>query len=534
MIDSENEAVEFLTRTTFGPTGEEIEALVGRDASDWFQAQLNVPATLVKPRLLAMGQRNEDVEWYWPSALTWNNMITADDQLRQRMALALSQILVVSEAEGSVLSGQPLTVAEYMDILNRNAFGNYRDLLEEVTYSVAMAQYLTYLRNRPDNPKTGEVPDENYAREIMQLFTIGLVELNPDGTARTGVDGRPIPTYDNADVAGLARVFTGLSFDEDEFWSWPPAEDSWHTPLRAFPENHSGDEKRFLGTVISPGTGPDESIDTALDTLFNHPNTAPFISRQLIQRFTTSDPDPAYVGRVATAFDEGRFTLPNGDSVGTGERGDLAATLASVLFDESVADLEADMPETFGKVREPVIRFTQWARAFDAAPVAAENEWRLWNTGRVESLSQHPYRSPSVFNFYRPGYVSPGTETGAAGLTAPELQIVNEASAIGYMDFITGYIRNQTGTVDEAIDSFVPDYSEEFALVEDPAALVDHLDVLLTGGRLGTVARDRIVAAVTALPVDFDDAERSERFRNRRVELAIFMVMTSDAYLVQD
>lgn len=531
-LDDEGEVVRFLTRSTFGARRSEIAALVGQDASDWFQAELLKAPSLILPDLLTQGSRNDQLDWNAASNAYWNQIIAGDDQLRQRMAFALSQIIVVSDASGSVLGGQPLTMAGYMDIMTRNAFGNYRDLLEEVTYSPAMAQYLTYIWNEPEDPDSGRVPDENYSREIMQLFTIGLVELNADGTPRLDGQGREIPTYDNEDIGGLARVFTGLAPKGPNFWHWPPADDAWYSPLQAFPDYHSGSAKTFLGLTIPAGTGPQESIDLALDHLFNHPNTAPFLSRQLIQRFVTSDPDPAYVARVAAVFDAGSFTLPNGDRVGTGQRGDLSATLAAVLFDPSVADLEqVSTDPDFGKVREPVIRFVNWARAFEAAPVMAENEWAMDLTSGVERLGQHPYRSPSVFNFYRPGYVAPGTATGEAGLTAPELQIVNESTAVGYVEFLTWFIRNETYPVDEAIDSFRPDYTAEAALASDPAALVDHLDTLLTGGRLDPDARARIIEAISAQPIEMAN---EQEHRLRRVMLAVLMFVTAPEYLVQN
>ena len=250
------------------------------------------------------------------------NAIEGEDQLRQRMAFALSQILVISHAEGNLLFEVPNTVAHYQDILVSNAFGNYRDLLEEVTYAPAMGEYLTYLQNIKGDAATGRMPDENYAREVMQLFSIGLVELEQDGDVITQ-GGIPVEVYDNTDVTGLAKVFTGLSLSGDEFFfdfrTLPP--DALHSPMQVYPEWHSELEKTFLGTSIAAGTGPAESIDLALDALVDHPNTAPFLARQLIQRFVTSHPEPDYIGRVAAAFSEGQYTLPNGTIVGDGRRG---------------------------------------------------------------------------------------------------------------------------------------------------------------------------------------------------------------------
>ena len=217
-----------------------------------------------------------------------------------------------------------------------------------------------------------------------------------------------------------------------------------YSPMKAFPALHSDLEKQFLSTTIAAGTGPVESIDLALDALVDHPNTPPFISRQLIQRLVTSNPTPDYIERVATAFAIGTYTLPSGDIVGDGRRGDLAATVAAILFDEEARSDAARAADDFGKVREPVVRFINWARTFDTNTVTPELTFPMWNTSPPGALSQHPFKSPSVFNFYRPGYIAPGTETGAAGLTVPELQLVNANSVAGYANFLTYFILSLT------------------------------------------------------------------------------------------
>ncbi len=512
--------------STFGATMEEIDRLESMDAERWLEDQFAEDPTFLLSGIGGDGDRNR------ASAAFWEAAITADDQLRQRVAFALSQILVVSDGAGSDINDQRM-LAYYMDVLIRNAFGNYRTLLEEVTYSPAMATYLTYMRNRKGDMERGRVPDENYARELLQLFTIGLVELNMDGTLRVGPDGGAIETYDNTDITGLARVFTGLSLKGSEFFRLNDADgDARFSPLAVFPEHHSELEKSFLGVTIPALTPAEASIDMALDEIFSHPNVAPFISRQLIQRLVTSNPDPDYIERVALAFERGVFTGPGGTTFGTGQRGDLEATVAAILLDENVI---GDMPDdpSFGKVREPVLRLTHWARAFGVEEADAEPQVFLRDASRLDRLSQHPYRSPSVFNFYRPGYVAPGTATGEANLVAPELQISNETAAISYSNFMSRFIRDDTPDNDGPRDSYEPDYREELALAGDPASLVDRLNLLLAAGRLHTETQDRIIAVLNEIPISADDEEEAADALEDRVHIAILMVMTAPEYLVQ-
>lgn len=526
-----NTAAKFLTAASFGPTFTEIEDLAYSNQSAWFRAQLAETPTLHLNTLLALDAKNFMGDQRSSRDSFWRTAAGSDDQLRQRMAYALSQILVVSESRTSALNGQPLTMAHYMDVLTRNALGNYRDLLEEVTYSPAMATYLTYLRNRKGNMNTGRVPDENYARELMQLFTIGLVELNLDGTMRLDGNGQPIETYNNSDITGLARVFTGLSFNAPNFWNGREPLESQYAPLIMFDSQHSELEKRFLDTVIPPATDGDTSIDLALDALFNHPNMAPFLGRQLIQRFTTSNPSSAYIGRVSAAFESGQFTLPDGSSVGDGRRGDLAATLAAILFDPEAQIPEAQQPVGYGKVREPVIRFLHWARAFNVNASNSDNELLLQDSSNPVLLAQQAYMSPSVFNFYRPGYVAPGTQTGAAGLVAPELQILSETSAIGYSNFMGFFVRDDAPGGDRANgQGWHADYSNEIPLADDPAALLDRLDLMLTQGRLRTSTRDRITDVINRISLTAGDEETARR---NRVHTAVLMVVTSPEFMVQ-
>lgn len=553
----------FLTQATFGPNPREISGLTGTSASSWFAQQLAMEPTLVGPDYDAYASLAEGIEdeesgliFAAPSYVFWKQAIEAPDQLRLRMAFALSQILVVSDAGGEILSDVPESMVGYQDILRNHAFGNYRDLLEAITYNPAMGEWLTYMGNQKADD-TGRVPDENYARELLQLFTVGIVELQPNGEPRLQ-NGRPVELYDNEDVTGLARVFTGLDIaglDRRAFPSLVDAvgevDDLGENFLRPMTFNdalHSEREKRFLNCVIPAGTRTLDSITQALDCIMAHPNVGPFVSRQLIQRFTTSNPSPAYVERVAAAFNSGSFLLPDGRRVGDGRKGALAPTLAAILFDaEAQVDPALDNTQ-FGKIREPVLRFTHWARAFDVVASKPEYALELTDTSDPAALSQHPHRARSVFNFYRPGYAAPGTQSGALGMTVPELQIVNASSTNGYINFMTFWAFGGLDMLDqteieaeltelgipfnrsEVALAWRPDYTAEIALADDVKALLDRLDRNLTYGTLSSETRGSIENVITQVRLDDEDDQEG---RAARVRLAVLLIMTSPDYLVQ-
>ncbi len=536
IFETEFSTAQFLSRATFGATKTQIDGLAGTEVSDWILGEFNKQPTLYRTRITdrldAMpGTRLRD---YDVTNLFLDEAIAGSDQLRQRMVLALSEIIVVSS--DGMLSSYPEVMAYYVDILSQNAFGNYRDLLNDITYSPGMGGYLSYMRNRKGDMASGRVPDENYAREILQLFSIGLVELEMDGTPKTDGQGRQIDTYDNSDVTGLAKVFTGLSLEGSRFnglyRNCPTLRRDCprvYQPMVMFDDYHSELEKAFLDLTIPANTNGTDSIQMALDEIFNHPNVAPFISRQLIQRFVTSHPKPDYIRRVANAFESGRFTLPNGTVVGLGQRGDLKATLAAVLLDVNALRDPGTAPNDFGKIREPMLRFIHWARTFEAATPDSADERMLRNMTGL--LGQHPFRAVHVFNFFEPEYVAPGTVTGAAGLTIPELQIVNESSVISYINFINSFIYDTSSTRSRDPDGGVnADYSRQIALADDARALVDDLDLLLTGKQLSTATKDRIVELLGEIPIDVGSEDED---KISRVRVAVSMVMTSPSYLVQ-
>jgi uncharacterized protein (DUF1800 family) len=528
-FSTEETTSQFLNKATFGASFSDVNSLADTEVSTWLLSEFNKqPTEYLQPILdeIAALPEDDDLHSRRVPDLFLEAAIAGDDQLRQRMVFALSEIIVVSR-DGS-LDNNPDTMAHYVDILSKNAFGNYRDLLEEITYSPAMSTYLTYLRNRKGDENKGRVPDENYARELMQLFTIGLVELNLDGSMKLDSQGQAIETYDNDDITGLARVFTGLSTKGSDFWDLKADPTGQYNRLEVFDRYHSELEKSFLGTTIPADTPGPESIATALDTIFNHPNVAPFLSRQLIQRFITSHPKPAYIGRVSAAFEAGLFTLPDGRTVGDGRRGDLQATLAAVLLDDEALQDRSLAPSDFGKVREPILRFVHWARAFGETTPDVGDE-KIFKYGA--SIGQHPFSAHHVFNFFRPGYVAPGTATGEAGLTAPELQIINEASSIGYINFINEFIYDFSDTYSNDPDGGVnADYTSLLAIADDAQALVDRLDLVLTGNSLSAESKSRMVELMNEIPISTDAADEDKL---SRVLIATSMTMTDPSYIVQ-
>jgi len=540
----------FLARAGLGATENDLATWQNRDAAEWLRAEFDKSPEPLMPQAVldieATGNGRPPFSDYTRYRLH-RGLIESDAALRTKATYALSQILVVG---GDVVDNgfEPFRGMAYHDALNRHAFGNYRDLLQDITYSAAMATWLTYLRNEPGDPNSGREPDENYARELLQLFTIGLHELNPDGTPILGNDGNPIPTYDNADVSQLARVFTGFSYDTDAYWSSSTENrEAQARPLRIFADHHSTRSKQFLDTLLPAGLDGPTNVSMALDHIFSHRNVGPFISRQLIQRFTASHPEPDYVRRVAAAFDAGLYVSANETRFGTGIRGDLEATLAAVLLDASLFnDQHSAAAPT--KVREPMLNYLHFMRAFEV-----ENLEFLTRTHRIRdlkagnALGMDYFRSPSVFGFYRPGYVPPMTTAGDQNLTVPEFQITNTNTVIGYIDLMTDLVleRPNTYTCPTSTGSnflglepcnfagtgvpFTPDYETELQLADSPQQLVSHLNTLLLGGRMPADEQQFLIDTLSGMPIETGSEAED---RSRRVHVAVLMFVTSPHYTI--
>lgn len=529
------EASRFLTQASFGPTDAAISQVRAAGYSQWIDQQMVAARPTshqaeVEARLAAAQQASADArltasDFYYT---WWEQAVTGPDQLRQRMKLAYSEIFVISLTDTNV---DVRGAASYYDMLGANAFGNFRTLLEQVTLHPMMGVYLTWLGNQKEDPATGRNPDENYAREVMQLMTIGLYQLNLDGTVKTDASGRPIPTYSPDDISGLAKVFTGYSY-----YSPAPTNNTFRgaqrnadwpvRPMIAYPAFHSTSAKAFLGTTIPASTTADPAGDLkiALDTLFNHPNVGPFIGRQLIQRLVTSNPSPAYVQRVASVFNNN----------GKGVRGDMAAVVRAVLLDPEARDAAQAAGPNAGKLREPVVRMANWARAFGAA--SASGDWLIGSTSGNTSLGQTALTSPSVFNFFRPGYSPPNTRVGGAGLVAPEFQIVDEVTVAGYLNTMQTAIDGGVGTATNGVRDVRADYAPLMALAGDVSALVDRVDLLLTYGQMTATTRSRIVQAVGGVTVPAATGANQAAINaalTNRAKLAVYMTMASPDYLVQ-
>ena len=527
---AQKDVVRFLSQAGFGGAGADIDRTQRIGFPAWIDEQFSLSQdrhqgyvdTQIAAATLA-GQSTNQQNWIYESF--WRTAVSGNGQLRHRVAFALSQIFVVSLADSSV-GENTRGVASYLDTLGRNAFGNFRTLLQDVTLHPMMGLYLSHLRNQKEDPSRGRVPDENYAREVMQLFTIGLYELNLDGTVRLDSRNEPIETYTNEDVTGLAKVFTGWSWagpdkSDTRFFGGNASADRAVLPMQSYPKYHSTSEKRFLGTVIpeQASADPEASLRVALDRLFSHPNVGPFIGKQLIQRMVTSNPSPAYVARVASAFNDN----------GSGVRGDMKAVIRAVLLDP---EARSPLPGAtdYGKLREPVLRIAHWLRAFGAR--SASGRFLVGNTDNPNSsLGQTPMRSSSVFNFYRPGYVPPNTDIAAAGLVAPEMQITHESSVAGYLNTLRSVISSGIGSGSPR--DVQPDYGEVIGLADRPDALVDRIGAMLIAGEMSPELRAQAIDAVGAVAVSTSNAQSAATARLNRVKLAVFLVMASPDYLVQ-
>ena len=502
--------LDFLAQAGFAAAAADVTAVQSTGYAAWLDGELAKPLQ-APTRYDWMVSNGFAVEaningFAGSDAAIWRKLLASPDAVRQRMTLALSEIMVVSMG-GLPISWRNLAIAHYVDLLEKHAFGNFRDLLQDVTLSLAMGTYLNMQGNRKEDPRTGRVPDENYAREVMQLFTIGLLQLNLDGSVRTE-GGRPLESYGQADITQLARVFTGWVRDRS---SASLTADFAHVtrPMRNEAAEYQAGDKTVLGTVIPGTASAADALRQALDLLFRHPNVGPFIGRQLIQRFTSSNPSPAYVARVAGAFNDN----------GSGVRGDLKAVLRAILLDAEARATPSG--NSAGRLREPIQRFVQWARSFEVT--STSGRWAIGDlSDPATRLGQSPLRSPSVFNFFRPGYVPPGNELGSNQITAPEFQLVNESTVAGYLNFMQGVVANGPSGTD-----MVPRYSAELALANDANALVQHLNLLLAGGGLSSTTLNTLSTALNSIPAT------SDANRLSRVRAAVLLVMAAPEYLVQ-
>ncbi|MBX3696400.1 MAG: DUF1800 family protein [Dokdonella sp.] len=533
---SDAEAARFLTQATFGPSRAEIARLRSIGYNAWLADQASLPASHHRPYLEAQAAAGLEVYQNSRQEAWWLHAVTAPDQLRQRVAFALSELLVVSDQSGAI-EGYPIAMANYYDLLVDGAFGNYRNLLENVTLSPVMGHYLSMFKNRKPDLDANIRPDENYAREIMQLFSVGLVRLNANGTVQTS-GGQPIPTYDQDTIRGFAHVFTGWNWANcprdqgGQWWEWEycpsgpvdwpdPGWDAWWlVPMEAWESYHASEEDKQLlvypgvalpnGMLTGGGTAASD-LQAALDNIFNHPNVAPFIARHLIKRLVTSNPSPAYIGRVAAVFANN----------GLGVRGDLGATVRAVLMDSEARTLPS-LASNAGKMREPLLKLTHLWRALDGR--ADDGRYREWYTDYY--LSQAALRSPTVFNFFLPDYRPPG-EMAALGLDGPEFQITTDTSIASVANGLGAKVfYDWRGNGGQQPEDIVVDLGPEVAVASDPVKLVDRYDLLFMNRTMSDFMFNTLVTYLQSLP-------NTNTGRRQRVQNAVWLIQSSPEYSIE-
>jgi uncharacterized protein (DUF1800 family) len=444
----------------------------------------------------------------------WTNAVYAPDQLRQRVAWALSQIIVTSANEQDLSYAH--VMARYQNIMFQEAFGNYRSLLEKVSQNPAMGNYLDAVNN--DRPAGARVPNENYAREIMQLFSIGLVELNADGTPLLDAQGRTIQTYGQAEIAEFARIFTGLTYSSAANPGGPATAKQgryYGAPMVAYPvtatTGHDPNPKTLLnGTVTPANQTADQDFDLAVLNVFMHPNTAPFVSKQLIQRLVTGNPSPAYVARISAVFANN----------GSGVRGDLQAVVRAILLDPEARGPAKTAPD-FGTLREPVLVVTGLLRALSGVTDGAQLSTQTGNLG------QNPYFAPTVFNYFPPDSTVPGTS-----VLAPEFAIHTTNTAVGRANLVYRLVY-QPFAADATIinSSGTRLFLDQFeSLATTPAAMVTEINRVLAGGQFPAALEPTIVTAVNAVTLS---ATPTQAERANRVRMAVYLMASSYDYQVQ-
>ena len=540
-------AARFLVQAAFGPDQdtadadeipENVETVMAQGFSTWLDGQFAIPPQYHEPfvvnadSIAEMYLDPKMVSWWnralGTAAIYPNGPVADYDPVRQRIAYCLSQIFVVSDRP-EALAVEYRGMSNYYDMLVRNSLGNFRDLLFDVATHPVMGFYLSHVKNKKGNPATNTFPDENFAREVQQLFSIGLWTLNQDGTKTLNPQtGKPIPTYTNVDITNFARVFTGLSYGPASVTNFDiyPNSPQWLAPMRGYDFYHDLAPKTLLNNVTLPAriaSVPDVGaatlldVNAAIDNLFNHPNVGPFIGRLLIQRLVTSNPSPAYIGRVAAAFADN----------GSGVRGDMKAFIKAILLDPEARDGAKLTDPLWGKPREPFLRCVNYGRAFNARSSGVD----FYQVAQFNfDQQQQPYNSPSVFNFYSPNYLPPGP-VGAAGLAAPEFQILNATTAVSSPNYFYNSINardlHRWGTADST-RTVRPNFSRETTLAgTDIDALIRRLDLHLTCGGLSPREFQSIREALLRV-----DSSITGSWQTERVNLAVYLILTSPEFCI--
>jgi uncharacterized protein (DUF1800 family) len=480
-------AARFLEQSTFGPTPALIQHVQQVGLQPFLNEQFSATASTYPTP-----PANSDISVVKQRFFT--NALTGQDQLRQRVTWALAQIFVVSNQK----IGDPTAFTLWMNMLQKDAFGNFSALLNDVTLSPTMGHYLDMVRNDKPDPNSGTQPNENYAREILQLFSIGLAQLNPDGTPQVDSNGLPVPTYTQDTIIGFAHVFTG--------WTYPTRSgqtasfyngEYYGGPMIPFDNHHDTGQKLLLNGVTLPAGGTTQSdLTAALQNIVSHPNVGPFLSKQLIQHLVTSNPSPAYVSRITAIFNDN----------GSGVRGDLKAVVNAILMDSEArrGDDPTQVQASDGHLKEPVLFMMNLLRAANATSDGANlNNY-------ASNMKQEPFESPTVFNFYPPDNVIAGT-----ALLGPEFRIFNSTTAISRINFVNDLAFGNVGSTTKT------DISSYVALASNPAELVDSLSGVLTHGPLSDGARSTIITTVTNLTDN-----------TKRAQTALYLIGSSSQFQI--
>ena len=504
-----SEAGRLLIQATFGPTDTDLAAVEGSGIAHYLHRQMTkVPVSSHVAYLDQVGVDPTATNADPTMQAWWQYAVNAPDQLRQRVAFAWSEIMVVS-ADSSGLGRQPYALSAYMDVLCRDAFANYRQLLEDVTLNPAMGAYLNMLHNAKGDPVKGTHPNQNYAREVLQLFSVGLNQLNPDGSLQLDSNGQPIPTFTQDTVDGFAQVFTGWYFAPPAGTApaWTRVSQDWRDPMVSVPSEHDENAKALLNGVTLPAGGtPEGDLAAALDNIFNHPNVGPFVCRQLIQRLVTSNPTPGYVYRIAGVFNDD----------GKGVRGNLAAVVKAILTDFEARDTATAADAGYGKQREPIVRVANVLRAFHAS--SPSGVFPIYDTDAA--LGQSVLRAPSVFSFFSPNYTAPG-RLAKNGLVAPEFQITSETTAISSANYLRNLVYGGLGS---GTGKVTLDLSAVQALAGTPSQMIDYLNTLLMAGAMSADMQATLLTDVNAISVK----NPLERARS-----AVEIIVTSPEFVIQ-
>lgn len=497
-------AARFLDQTSFGPTSSSISQVQQLGLTAYLTEQFNTPATLLPDIPKPYPTQCANASYPCAESEWWQVALSGKDQLRQRVAFALSELWVTSSAD---IPGEGMT--PYMNTLAKDAFTNYRTIMQDVTLTPAMGLYLNMMSS--NKPAAGQIANENYPRELMQLFTLGLYLLNPDGTVQKDGSGNPIPTYSESDVQGFARAYTGWTFsnaDGSAPTKFPNNSTAYDYPMQSVAANHDTGTKTVLGGVVLPaGQTAQQDLTASLDIIFNHPNMGPFVSRQLIQHLVSSNPSPAYVSRVAAVFANN----------GNGVRGDMKAVITAILMDPEARAADANPTADGGHLREPILYITNVMRALGFTPTdpnAGADYAYMSLSNSASNLSQRPMRSGSVFNFFPPSYVIPGTP-----INAPEFGLENTASVMLRLSLADSFVNNK-------ISGFTVDLSATSALgvmgASNPGQLVDTLAATLMHSQLPANIMTAIVNHITTITNN----------PAMRVRVAIYLIITSSNYKI--